>query len=112
MQLRYNRPIWKNQRKPKFFLRWEKYLKLREGRSSRGLIGEVAQWKQAKDIRAYVAAVKSASPQGSAELETTDREKWISWALSHADRIDPLKNGNLGKGVDSDRDLKDRPDWG
>jgi len=75
-----------------------------------GLIVEITQWERAVSIRSYVTAVRSNSLPGSTELETIDREKWISWALSHADRIDSVKNRRCGKNLDPDADMEEQPE--
>jgi hypothetical protein len=54
-----------------------------------GLKKKVSRWRQAEEIRAYVAAVR-----GSGDLEE-ERERWCEWALMHADRIDPLVKSPL-----------------
>lgn len=62
------------------------------------LIGHCKDWRRAADIRAFVAAVEASL------LARKDAEafaKWKLWALAHADRIDPLHDGNLfDQGVD------------
>jgi hypothetical protein len=52
------------------------------------LVGEVAVWRQAAEIRAYVGAVRLAAAQrGNASIPTV--EEWAAWALSVADEGDP-----------------------
>jgi hypothetical protein len=67
----------------------EERIRKEERRRREELIGEVAAWRQAAEIRAYVAAVRvemtirrtaAASQQGG----------WIEWALRVADQMDPV----------------------
>ena len=56
------------------------------------LMAEVAQWRKARDLRAY--ASEALADLGDGDLTTADggslREE-LQWALDHADRIDPLR---------------------
>lgn len=52
------------------------------------LLREVARWRKAADIRAYVNAVRTA--QG---VEEEACDAWAGWALAEADRLDPIKSG-------------------
>ncbi len=54
-------------------------------------LGEQASaWHQAEKIRQYVAAVREYTP-----LETDyDIEEWATWALEHADALDPILKGH------------------
>lgn len=71
--------------------RWEEE-RAREEEQKRveELIAEVSAWRQAAEIRAYVAAVRAASRSNKPGVNNEDLERWISWALSQADRIDRL----------------------
>lgn len=51
--------------------------------------------RQAEDIRALVAQVKAAALAGSAGVDSTTAEAWERWALAEADRIDPVKSGQI-----------------
>lgn len=53
------------------------------------LLGEAAAFRQAADIRSYVAAALAASP---VEADPLAIETWRRWALAQADRIDPVAN--------------------
>lgn len=53
------------------------------------LLGDAAVFRQAADIRSYVAAALAASSVGADPLAI---ETWRRWALAQADRIDPVVN--------------------
>ena len=53
--------------------------------------------RQAEDLRSLVAAVKLAALAGTAKIEPATLCEWESWALEEADRIDPLKSGQVMK---------------
>ena len=56
----------------------------------RRLTGNMEAWEQAERIRRYTnALVERAAGQGPI-LPESDLAKWIAWAGSYADRIDPL----------------------
>jgi len=59
----------------------------REQKAVDGLIAEARAWRQAKEVRAYVAAVKVIAKQDGT---LGDHAEWIDWALDQADRLDPL----------------------
>lgn len=52
----------------------------------RRLLSQSENWQMAADIRAFVAAVEANSQRFCA---------WKTWALGHADRIDPLRSDAL-----------------
>lgn len=54
------------------------------------LAGQVSSWQLAKDIRALCAAVR-ASRSESGDSPDSAEDKWIAWAESHADNIDPIR---------------------
>jgi len=56
----------------------------------RRLISYCDNWRTAADIRAFVAAVEL-GPHAAAE----EFASWKSWALHHAENIDPQRNGDL-----------------
>lgn len=58
----------------------------------RRLMAHCENWRIADDIRAFVAAV-AASQAAAANADSF--ADWKSWALGHADRIDPLKGANV-----------------
>ena len=51
------------------------------------LFNQARNWKQASEIRAYVAALQM-HPEASQATEAL--ELWVTWALSEADALDPL----------------------
>jgi hypothetical protein len=63
-----------------------------ERKRREALVAEVAAWRQANEIRAYVAAVR-------AEFKTTERaankefEEWVRWAMDVAAQVDPVSSG-------------------
>jgi hypothetical protein len=64
----------------------------RETIRSRRLIEHCGNWRKASDIRAFVAAVEASAPAAE-NLEGF--AGWKSWALGHADRIDPMRDDDL-----------------
>jgi hypothetical protein len=56
----------------------------------RGLRQRTKAWQIAADIRDYVVAVTNAVATGTIQAEAEELENWSSWALAHADEIDPL----------------------
>ncbi len=54
------------------------------------LLSEATSLQRAATIRSYVATVRSR--QGGLGVGPDVVERWAAWALSHADRIDPLRN--------------------
>jgi hypothetical protein len=52
---------------------------------------EIADWQRAKQIRAYVEAVRQSAVERQGALEAGgDLDRWLVWAMQQADRIDPL----------------------
>lgn len=52
---------------------------------------EVGDWQRAKQIRAYVGAVRQSATEQSGSISPgSELEQWIVWALEQAKRIDPL----------------------
>ena len=51
--------------------------------------------RQAEVIRALVARVKAAAMAGSAGVDASTVEAWERWALGEADRIDPVRSGQI-----------------
>jgi len=58
----------------------------------RRLMSHCDSWRAAGDIRALVAAIE-ASPLAAEKPE--EFRAWKSWALGHAERIDPLRDDEL-----------------
>ena len=53
---------------------------------------EIANWRKASEIRAYVEAVRlSGKALDGAMTSDSDGETWLEWALEQAERIDPLR---------------------
>jgi hypothetical protein len=57
--------------------------------SVRCLFREARAWRIATDIRAYVHAVSEAHRTARSQLSDSAIQKWSSWALDAADRLDP-----------------------
>ena len=54
------------------------------------LLSEAASLQKAATIRTYVAVIQS--QQHELDVPKNVIERWAAWALSHADRIDPVRN--------------------
>jgi hypothetical protein len=59
------------------------------------LVGQAHALDQSNTIRTYVKAVCERASELS--MTGSDLEHWAEWALSEADRIDPVKNGTVEK---------------
>ena len=55
--------------------------------------------RQAEDLRSLVQAVKLAVLEGTANVEPAALCAWEAWALAEADRIDPVKSGQIMKHI-------------
>jgi hypothetical protein len=51
--------------------------------------------RQAEDIRVLVARVRQAMLDGSAKVDAPTLEAWEAWALAEADKIDPVRSGQI-----------------
>ncbi|ESX29450.1 MULTISPECIES: hypothetical protein [unclassified Mesorhizobium] len=51
--------------------------------------------RQAEDIRALVERVRRAIDDGSADIDASALDAWQRWALAEADRIDPVRSGQI-----------------
>ena len=51
--------------------------------------------REAEDIRAFVERVRRAIGEGSADIDPSVVEAWQLWALAEADRIDPVRSGQI-----------------
>jgi hypothetical protein len=51
--------------------------------------------RQAEDIRALVARLRQAMTDGVVELDEATLRAWEEWALAEADRIDPIRSGQV-----------------
>ncbi len=54
------------------------------------LLGEAKALREAEEIRRYVQSVRSFNDASADPAPSDEIEKWASWALSQADRIDPV----------------------
>lgn len=51
--------------------------------------------RQAQDLRALIATVREAAVTGSVAADAADLEAWERWASAEADRLDPVKSGQV-----------------
>lgn len=51
---------------------------------------QASAWRQAAEIRGFVAAARAALSDGARPNDPERLEVWSAWALAHADEIDPL----------------------
>ncbi len=52
---------------------------------------KIADWQRARQIRAYVEAVRQAAKERDGAVKVGgDLDLWLAWAMQQADRIDPL----------------------
>ena len=59
------------------------------------LNAEVSQWHQSRRIREYVAAVREITTKRGKEIESgSELDRWLTWALRYAERLDPLSPSN------------------
>jgi hypothetical protein len=58
------------------------------------LISHVTRWRQATEIRDYIAAVRSFPDTARDEIRAKRVDEWARWALGVADEIDPLAPPN------------------
>ncbi|MFC5353777.1 hypothetical protein [Azospirillum himalayense] len=61
------------------------------------LVGQAMSLHQAETIRTYVQAVLTRAAEMPVTPENLDR--WATWAMMEADRIDPVKNGSAVGGI-------------
>jgi hypothetical protein len=61
------------------------------------LLGAAAAFRQATDIRVFVANVESRQSLGALPISDSDFATWKGWALSQADQIDPVQSGRFIK---------------
>ena len=54
------------------------------------LLGMVARWQRARDLRAFVQAVTSGRPDILILPPPDSNQTWVGWALDLADQLDPL----------------------
>jgi hypothetical protein len=63
------------------------------------LTDEAAAWRQAAEIRSYVAAVQAEYAKRAISFEAS--LAWANWALAEADRIDPLRRDDVRQDTSS-----------
>lgn len=59
------------------------------------LLGDAAAFRQAADIRAFVADVEARFATGDVSVSQGELEAWHTWALAQAERIDPVRSGRF-----------------
>jgi hypothetical protein len=57
------------------------------------LLAQALALHQARQIRAYVEAVRLVNATSTGPMAADDLEAWASWALAQAERIDPVVSG-------------------
>jgi hypothetical protein len=72
----------------------ERQQRLEQARIDR-LLEEAGALRKAQEIRAYVQTVCETNPSLHQPLSHAELEAWTSWALAHADRIDPIRSGRF-----------------
>ena len=78
--------------------RLERLEKARVGR----LLAQAKSLREAEEIRAYVSAVRERQAALDDPLSATGFQQWADWALSQADRIDPVLSGSFRTVQDDD----------
>jgi len=71
----------------------ERQAKLEQSRI-RHLLGQAEALHQAAQIRSYVAAIQEANKTAPQPMSEGELHSWTQWALSQADRIDPVVSGS------------------
>jgi heme-degrading monooxygenase HmoA len=71
----------------------QEYRIRREKQRIRGLLRQAMDFRKASDIRGFVEHIRVL--HHVAETEPSDFLVWTNWASEQADKIDPLKNGQL-----------------
>jgi hypothetical protein len=71
----------------------ERLAKLEKERVER-LLKEAENWRRAADLRAFVEIVRKES-QANASLAMETLERWSTWVLAIADRLDPIRAGRI-----------------
>jgi hypothetical protein len=72
----------------------ERQIKAQKERVER-LLNEALALRQAADIRAYVEAVRATNALANDPLPQASIDEWTAWALTEADRIDPVHSGQF-----------------
>jgi hypothetical protein len=55
-----------------------------------GLLSQAKAWREAKNLREFIQAVETAVGEQS---RTEQFRTWSNWALSQADKLDPIRSG-------------------
>jgi len=80
----------------------ERQLKIERDRRDQ-LVAEVRSWNLAAEIRRYVQAVEARAELNTDSPGSSHYQGWVAWALTEADRLDPLASksseGPQGRGV-------------
>lgn len=83
------RQLWEEERRQR-----EEQERLRREEESKfqALEQAVANWHRANQIRAYADAVRQTATECKSAIdEESELGRWLAWAISQADRIDPLQ---------------------
>ena len=72
----------------------ERLVQLEKGRVER-LLAHASALRHAQEIRAYVSAVSDRHATLDNSLSQAEFRDWAEWALSQADRIDPVLSGSF-----------------
>ena len=51
--------------------------------------------RKAEDLRALIARVRAAMAEGSEAVDPATIEAWERWAMAEADKIDPVRSGQV-----------------
>ena len=70
----------------------ERQAKLEQARIQH-LLGQAEALHQAAQIRSYVAAIQEANETAPQPMSEGELHSWTQWAMSGADRIDPVISG-------------------
>lgn len=81
-----------------------------EAQKVRELETEATAWQKSRQLRAYISGVERAAKR-TGPIETgSELDAWLSWARSHANRIDPLHADREPEDATTD-DEEDVQDW-
>jgi hypothetical protein len=75
------------------------------------LLAQVASWRRAADLCAFVAAVRDAAANRRFKIEGLTVDEWALWALAQANRLDPLMQ-SVPEEQAPDEDAEDAEDIG
>lgn len=99
-EARFRRGLKEAEEREEQFRRWEEQRRREEieRRNAERLTqlrrsGELL--RQAQDLRALIATVREAAVTGSVAADGADLEAWERWASAEADRLDPVKSGQV-----------------